>query len=142
MSLNKVENISQMLQEKGVSPSIQRIKILQFILDNKYHSSVDIIYQKLIHEIPTLSKTTVYNTLSLFVEKGIINPIVIDNTEILYEKSEKPHAHFLCKVCKEVIDVDVSSKLFEIDKIENHKVENVNIHLKGVCNKCLKKSKK
>lgn len=142
MSLNKVENISQMLHEKGVSPSIQRIKILQFILDNKYHSSVDVIYQKLIHEIPTLSKTTVYNTLSLFVEKGIINPILIDNTEILYEKSEEPHAHFLCKVCKEVTDVNVSSKLFAIDEIENHKVENVNIHMKGVCNKCLKKRNK
>ena len=68
MTISIIENISKMLQEKGVSPSIQRIKILQFIFDNKHHSSVDSIYQELIHEIPTLSKTTVYNTLALFVE--------------------------------------------------------------------------
>jgi len=127
-----------MLQEKGVSPSIQRIKILQFIFDNKHHSSVDSIYQELIHEIPTLSKTTVYNTLALFVEKGIINSIIIDNTEILYEQSQKPHAHFQCSVCKNILDIELDSNLYEISEIENHRVEKVNIHLRGVCNECLK----
>ena len=121
-----------------MSPSIQRIKILQFIFDNKHHSSVDSIYQELIHEIPTLSKTTVYNTLALFVEKGIINSIIIDNTEILYEQSQKPHAHFQCSVCKNILDIELDSNLYEISEIENHRVEKVNIHLRGVCNECLK----
>lgn len=132
-----IENISKMLHEKGVSPSIQRIKIMQFILNNDQHSSVDAIYQALIHEIPTLSKTTVYNTLSLFVEKNIINTITIDNTEILYEQSQKPHAHFRCEVCKEVIDIDINSSLFGISEIENHRVDKVNIHINGTCSKCL-----
>ena len=137
MTLSIIENISKMLQEKNVSPSIQRIKILQFIFDNKNHSSVDSIYQELIHEIPTLSKTTVYNTLALFVEKGIINTITIDNTEILYEQSQKPHAHFQCNICKNIFDIDLDSNLYEISEIKNHRVEKVNIHLRGVCNECL-----
>ena len=132
----KTENISRKLQEKGVSPSIQRIKILQFILDNKEHSSADSIYQELVHEIPTLSKTTVYNTLSLFVEKKIINSFTIDNTELLYEHSEKPHAHFQCTVCKNIFDVKLESTLFEMKEIENNKVEQVNIYIKGICEKC------
>lgn len=140
MSENTVENISKSLQDKGVSPSIQRIKILQFILDNEHHSSVDSIYQNLIFEIPTLSKTTVYNTLSLFVDKKLINTININNNELLYEQSQKPHAHFHCEICKEVIDVDLESNLFDIKEIQNHKVEKVSIHLKGICSKCLKKN--
>lgn len=138
MTKSIIENISKMLQEKGVSPSIQRIKIMQFILDNEHHSSVDSIYQELIHEIPTLSKTTVYNTLALFVEKRIINTITIDNTEILYEPSQKPHAHFQCNICKNIFDIKLDSKLYGISEIDNHKVEKVNIHLRGVCNECLK----
>lgn len=138
MTQSIIENISKKLQEKGVSPSIQRIKIMQFIVDNKHHSSVDSIYQELIHEIPTLSKTTVYNTLALFVEKKIINSITIDNTEILYEPSQKPHAHFQCDVCKNIFDIELDSKLYGISEIDNHKVEKVNIHLRGVCNECLK----
>ncbi|MDA3859958.1 MAG: Fur family transcriptional regulator [Melioribacteraceae bacterium] len=136
-----IENISKILHKKGVSPSIQRIKIMQFILNNEHHSSVDSIYQKLIHEIPTLSKTTVYNTLALFAEKKIINSITIDNTEILYEQSQKPHAHFQCNICKNIIDIDLDSNLYGISEIENHKVEKVNINLRGVCNECLKSKK-
>ena len=138
MTLISVKNISETLSEKGVSPSIQRIKILQFILDNKNHSSVESIYQELLKEIPTLSKTTVYNTLSLFVEKKIINSITIDNTEILYEQSQKPHAHFQCNICKNIIDIKLDSNLYGISEIENHKVEKVNIHLRGICKECLK----
>ena len=138
MTKSIIENISQILQEKGVSPSIQRIKIMQFLVDNEHHSSVGSIYQELIHEIPTLSKTTVYNTLALFVEKRIINSITIDNTEILYEPSQKPHAHFQCNVCKNIFDIKLDSKLYGISEIDNHKVEKVNIHLRGVCSECLK----
>lgn len=135
ISLSKVTTL---LQESGVSPSIQRIKILKFIMENEHHSSVDSIYQELIHEIPTLSKTTVYNTLALFVEKNLINSITIDNTEILYEQSQKPHAHFQCKICKSIFDINLSSKLYGISEIEYHKVEKVSIQLRGICSKCLK----
>jgi Fur family peroxide stress response transcriptional regulator len=137
MLQSTVENISKSLQDKGVSPSIQRIKILQFILENEHHSSVDSIYQNLIFEIPTLSKTTVYNTLSLFVDKKLINTINISNGEILYEQSQKPHAHFHCEICNQVKDIDIDSSLFELKEIEKHKVEKVNIHLKGTCESCL-----
>jgi Fe2+ or Zn2+ uptake regulation protein len=136
MRKNKIENISKKLHEKGVGPSIQRIKILQLILDKKEHSSADSIYQELVHEIPTLSKTTVYNTLALFVEKKIINSFTIDNTELLYEHSDKPHAHFQCRVCKSIFDVELESTLFEMKEIENNKVEQVNIYIKGICEKC------
>jgi Fe2+ or Zn2+ uptake regulation protein len=139
MSKNKIEDISKILQEKGVSPSIQRIKILQFILDSEHHCSADLIYQELVHEIPTLSKTTVYNTLSLFVEKKIISSFTIDNTELLYEHSNKPHAHFQCNVCKNIFDVKLESPLFEMNEIEFNKVEQVNIYIKGICKECLNK---
>jgi len=132
-----VAEITKILQDAGVSPSIQRIKILQFIFANVVHSSVEKIYHELVTEIPTLSKTTVYNTLGLFIEKGIINSITIDNTEILYEQSLKPHAHFLCEVCKSIIDIDINDSLFSIKEINGHQVKKVDIHLKGICNKCL-----
>jgi Fur family peroxide stress response transcriptional regulator len=138
MEQSIIENISKLLQEKGVSPSIQRIKILHYIIENEHHSSVDLIYKELIHEIPTLSKTTVYNTLALFVNKKIINSIIIDNTEILYEPSQKPHAHFQCNICKNILDIELDSNLYGIREIETHRVEKVSIHLRGVCSECLK----
>ncbi|MBU0474527.1 MAG: transcriptional repressor [Bacteroidetes bacterium] len=135
-----VSKVSKILQDSGVSPSIQRIKILQFISNDTKHSSVDRIYSELMSEIPTLSKTTVYNTLSLFVKKGIINSISIDNHEILYEHSQKPHAHFLCEVCNEIFDIDSSISIFNIKEMNGHKIRKADVYLSGVCKKCLEKS--
>ena len=141
MSDKKIISIPELtkeLQNAGISPSIQRIKILKFVSENDKHSSVDLIYHGLLDEIPTLSKTTVYNTLGLFAEKGIINSIVTNNTEVLYEHSQTPHAHFQCRVCNNIFDVELKNKVFSIKEIDNHLVEKVSIHLQGVCRECLK----
>ena len=56
------------LQGYGIKPSIQRIAIMDYLLTHKTHPSIEEIYLALCDEIPTLSKTTVYNTLKLFAE--------------------------------------------------------------------------
>ena len=52
----------------NIKPSVQRIAIMDYLLAHKTHPSIDEIYLALCKDIPTLSKTTVYNTLKLFVE--------------------------------------------------------------------------
>ena len=64
-----IENIGEYLKAHEIKPSYQRIKIFQYLVENKNHPTVDMIYKALCTEIPTLSKTTVYNTLNLFIEK-------------------------------------------------------------------------
>ena len=58
------------LIENNIKLSIQRVEILNYLLLAKNHPSVDMIYLSLSNKIPTLSKTTIYNTLKLFVKKG------------------------------------------------------------------------
>lgn len=53
-----------------IKPSVQRIAIMDYLLNHKTHPCIDEIHTALCKEIPTLSKTTVYNTLKLFVEHG------------------------------------------------------------------------
>ncbi len=62
----------EVLKEHSIAPSLQRIKILEFLEKNRTHPTADMIYQALVDEMPTLSKTTVYNTLKAFAEKGVI----------------------------------------------------------------------
>ena len=64
-------DIGNYLKDHDIKPSYQRMKIFQYLLDNHVHPTVDTIYKALCPEIPTLSKTTVYNTLNLFVEKKV-----------------------------------------------------------------------
>ena len=62
----------KILQQAGIRPSIQRIAVYAFLYENRIHPDVETVYNKLNPIYPTLSKTTVYNTLKLFEEKNIV----------------------------------------------------------------------
>lgn len=132
-----IENIGEHLKLHDIKPSYQRIKIFQYLLEKKSHPTVDEIYKALCSEIPTLSKTTVYNTLSLFMEKGITKMIVIEENETRYDVDTHVHGHFKCEKCGVVSDVPV-----ELDNLKNMgldgcEVKEFHIYFKGICPKCL-----
>ena len=66
------------LLEHNIKPSMQRIAIMEYLMDNPIHPSADDIYTALSPSMPTLSKTTVYNTLKLFSEQGAALMLTID----------------------------------------------------------------
>lgn len=136
-----IENVGDYLKENGIKPSIQRIKIFQYLLDNHIHPTVDDIYQSLSSEIPTLSKTTVYNTLNIFVENNIAKEVIIEENEVRYDVIGDTHGHFKCKECGEITDFDIDLTKLELEELGNVEIEETHFYLKGICSKCLKKIK-
>ena len=135
---NKVsmDYIKEILLENEVKPSLHRINVLKYIVENKNHPSVDVIYKSLVNTIPTLSKTTVYNTLKLLTEKMVISTLHIDETELRYDFMIKPHAHLTCIKCHNIFDVEFSSDYFSKKSIAGHEVLEAQINLKGICSNC------
>ncbi len=127
-----------LLKSKGVSPSQQRIQILEYLLKNKIHPSVDTIFQNLVNQIPTLSKTTVYNTLSLLREKQLIQ-VIIDDNEIRYDAITDLHGHFKCLECGSIYDFPISEIKIDINAIENFQISEKHIYYTGICAFCIKK---
>ena len=66
----KQEFIHGYLLSHKIKPSMQRIAIMDYLFEHKVHPTVDKIFNDLYPQIPTLSKTTVYNTLKLFAYQG------------------------------------------------------------------------
>lgn len=137
-----MEELKQYLQSNDISPSYHRIKILEFLKNNRIHPNVDVIYRALGETIPTLSKTTVYNTLNLFAEKGLVTPLTIEENEARYDIDTSPHGHFKCRECGKVYDVDVSPALDALRQIGEHIITEYQINMKGICNSCNEASKK
>jgi Fur family transcriptional regulator, peroxide stress response regulator len=125
------------LTTNNIKPSLQRIKIFEYLYDNREHPTVDTIYSDLAGAIPTLSKTTVYNTLKLFIDNGITSTVTIEDNEVRYDAIMEEHAHFKCDVCGNVYDIEIDISELKFKKIKSFKVETTNIYLKGKCNKCL-----
>lgn len=132
-----MELLQKRLKEKGIRPSFHRIKILKYLDQHRTHPTVDGIYAALRKEVPSLSKTTIYNTLELFSKEGIISNLTISGSENRYDFENKAHSHFLCKKCGKVFDVDKVNCPCENNKeIKGNKVEEVHLYFKGVCKKC------
>ncbi len=132
------KSIELYLKEQGVKPSYQRIKIFDYLIRHKNHPTVDTIYKALINEIPTLSKTTVYNTLKLFLERGIVQALAIEENETRYDADTSVHGHFKCEKCGTVYDIRVDLSGVDLRELEVHQVDEVHLYFKGICQGCLK----
>lgn len=137
-----MEYTKEYLAKFGIKPSVQRIAVMKYLLNHKTHPNVDEIFMALHSAIPTLSKTTIYNTLSLFIETGAVSSINIDKKNIRYDADIKPHAHFRCKKCHAIIDLPVPNVCHEVfaiaDIYKDLLIQDVEISLKGYCQNCQK----
>lgn len=126
---------SDILLKHGIRPSIHRILIYQYLIDNKIHPSADTVYSNLHSELPTLSKTTIYNTLSLFVKKKLIQELPLENGELRYDANTSEHAHFKCEKCGKVYDLDMKTDLPQLPA--DFKISRSQLFLWGECSCCV-----
>ena len=131
------KDLSTELITKNIRPSFQRLKVLEYLINNPCHPTVDQIYKDLQSEIPTLSKTTIYNTLDLFQKADLVQVLTIEDNETRYDIITKTHGHFKCEKCGAISNfaVDIDSLIPE--ELTGFKVMNKNVYFKGVCPKCL-----
>lgn len=135
-----VEIISKILKEKGIKPSYQRIKILELMLNCNCHPTVDDIYLKLINEIPTLSRATVYNTVNKYVEADIIHKVKIDDeNEARYDAILDLHGHFKCASCKRIYDFKVNESISRYEDLKGFHVDQRSLQVSGICPSCKNK---
>ena len=135
------EEYVQLLKDNSLKITPQRLEILKYLDENHTHPTVDKIYCDLKEKNPALSKTTVYNSVDILKENGIIQSINITSSELRYDFKQGMHHHFLCNICGEITDINIEcpnlGKMLEC----GHEVEEVHGYFKGTCMKCLKKRK-
>ena len=133
------EKYVKLLKENSIKITPQRLEILKFLDENRKHPTADQIYTILKKKNPSLSKTTVYNSLDILKEHGIIQTITICSPEQRYDIKQGMHHHFLCSKCGIIIDIDIEcpnlGKMLEC----GHIVEDVHGYFIGICKNCKKK---
>lgn len=129
-------NVRTILEENGIKPSLHRMKILDYLLENLNHPTVDMIFKDISDDIPTLSKTTIYNTLQIFLEKGVVQAITIEENEVKFDPTITPHAHLKCNQCENLFDIELDNTVFELAEIDSHQIESCQIYFMGTCKFC------
>jgi Fur family peroxide stress response transcriptional regulator len=133
-----LQEIVNELKKRNIRPSYQRLKILEYLMKERYHPTAEGIYFDLHKKIPTLSKSTIYNTLNLFIEKKLLKEVSIENNETRYDIILTNHGHFKCDKCGEIIDFKVNIDDFVAEDLKDYKIREKDVNFKGICPKCLK----
>lgn len=138
-----MEKYVKLLKEKNLKITHHRIAILTYLDQHRTHPTADEIYTQLKKTNPSLSKTTVYNSLEMLKKQGIIMSLSICKSESRYDFDSDIHHHFFCNQCNRIYDIDY--KCPNIEKIHNkiqeegHKIVETHGYFKGICKNCLKK---
>ena len=125
---------AKILSDHNIKPSIIRVMIYDYVRSTKSHPTVDEIYKELSPKAPTLSKTTVYNTVKLLSQEGVIKMLTIEEQQARFDACTDHHGHFLCNGCKKVYDFEVNVP--EDMLPQGFEAQTKEIFYTGVCNTC------
>ena len=94
-----------MLRAHGITPTHQRIEIAQVLLEKRWHPSADQILAAVNVRYAETSKATVYNTLKLFLDKGLVRELIVDPNKVFYDSNTSVHHHFYDVTSGEITDI-------------------------------------
>lgn len=100
------ENMADLLRQRGVNPTHQRIEIAHVLFSHGQHLSADQVLNLVNQRSPETSRATVYNTLNLFLEKGLVREVIVDAGKVFYDPNTIPHHHFYDVVSGKLTDID------------------------------------
>lgn len=129
-------NTANLLMDYDIKPSVIRIMIYDFLKGTVSHPTVDEIYHHILSEAPTLSKTTVYNSVKLFSEKGLLKVLPIDGVQIRYDADTSFHGHFYCESCRKVYDFEPHKA--QETGLDGFEIEHKEVFYSGSCKNCIK----
>ena len=138
------ETLSHYLVEKKLRPTRERFLLLEEIMKTGGHFDADELFASLSAKGLKASRATVYNTLDLLVDCGLISKYRFGENSCRYEKAfgRPRHDHLICLECGDIIEF-VNEKLDKIQKEvcheKNFQLQNSTLQIFGICSDCQKK---
>ena len=102
-----------LLSQYGILPTPQRIEIANILLERPQHLSAEHILDKLKQARSGVSKATVYNTLNLFSERGLVKEVMVDPVRKFYDSTTHAHHHFYNVDSGDLSDIPDEQVLFQ-----------------------------
>ena len=100
-----MEDMLKKLAAYGIQPTPQRIAVAEYVLNTVNHPTADEVWMNVRDRCPTLSRATVYNTLNLFAEKGLLRTQSLKDGVAVFDPHVAPHHHFIDEETGNVLDI-------------------------------------
>ena len=127
-----VEQIRTTLREHGINPSAQRVAIGSYVLSTHEHPSADEVWSRVRESFPGVSRATVYNTLNLFVEKGLLRQLSLREGHVVFDPNLEPHHHFVDDETGEISDLPWETlDVPGVESLDGYEVREWQVVLRG-----------
>lgn len=134
------------LKSKGLTCTSQRDEILEYLIKDSTHFNAEALINSLRKRQLTVSRATVYRTLSHLVDGGFIREVAINSDQTHYEfiGASNHHEHIVCEICGLIIEFSDQQLEDRIEKIAHDQLFSITRHtvqIFGICRRCGEKQK-
>jgi len=121
-----------LLERHGIKPSAQRVAIAQYVLHTDEHPSADEVWARVKKTFPMVSRATIYNTLNLFVERGLLRHLVLTEGRLVFDSKVERHHHFIDDETGKIYDLPWDTlKVSRIEQIQGFDIHDYQVLLRG-----------
>jgi Fe2+ or Zn2+ uptake regulation protein len=124
--------VAETLRRHGIQPSAQRLVVAEYVLDTDAHPSADQVFARVKARVPMISRATVYNTLNVLVERGLLKQLILAEGRVVFDPNVAPHHHFVDDETGEIHDVPWDAlDVGRVDALKGVKVREYQVVLRG-----------
>ncbi len=139
MSTATYQALIEALNKAGHRLTAQRLAICRYLASSREHPTPATVYVQVRQQLPSLSLATVYNTLALLRNLGVITEMGADMGRTRYETDAHPHANLICLRCGRVVDValpDLTAVQALLAAQSAFELRNLRVDAYGLCPDC------
>ena len=134
-----MENLIQKLRDRRIAVTPQRLAVMTALQNRRDHPTADHLYQEVRRQLPAISFNTVYKTLEILCQRGMVIKVNPLHAVARYDCETGQHAHLICRQCHHI--VDLSWEVSEIPSLpgadlHGFQVEHPSLTFWGLCPRC------
>jgi Fur family peroxide stress response transcriptional regulator len=93
------------LRQCNIQPTPQRIAVVEHVLKSRKHPTAEAVLEEARRKCPTVSRATVYNTLNLLVDRGLLTTQLLKEGTVVFDPNVKSHHHFIDEETGDIYDI-------------------------------------
>lgn len=122
----------QILEQRGIQPSAQRMAVAEYVFHTHEHPGADQVWSIVRQSFPSISRATVYNTLNLFVEKGLLQELHLAEDRVVFDSNLNPHHHFIDEESGRIHDIEWDRvQVCNMDRLREYEVHDYQVVMRG-----------
>lgn len=120
------------LRDKDIQPSAQRVAVADYVLYTEEHPSADLVWTRVRKRFPQISRATVYNTLHLFVEKGLLRELHLAEDSVVFDPRTETHHHFIDEESGAIHDIPWDKvQVCNIESLRGFEINDYQVVMRG-----------